>query len=90
VELSLSNLFAPLHTADRLLRILDVAPRGRVLLGTDGHGLPETQWFAAKVLADAWTRTARALTDAGAGPAWVEETGTAIFETNAREVYRLT
>ena len=26
VELSLSNLFAPLHTADRLLRILDVAP----------------------------------------------------------------
>jgi predicted TIM-barrel fold metal-dependent hydrolase len=90
VELSLSNLFAPLHTADRLLRILDVAPRGRVLLGTDGHGLPETQWFAATVLRDAWTRAAAALTDAGASPAWVEETRTAIFEANAREVYSLT
>jgi predicted TIM-barrel fold metal-dependent hydrolase len=90
VELSLSNLFAPLHTADRLLRILDVAPRGRVLLGTDGHGLPETQWFAAKVLADAWARAARVLADAGARPAWIEQTREAIFEANAREVYSLT
>jgi predicted TIM-barrel fold metal-dependent hydrolase len=90
VELSLSNLFAPLHTADRLLRVLDVAPRGRVLLGTDGHGLPETQWFAARVLTDAWTQAARTLTDAGASPGWVEETRTAIFEANAREVYSLT
>jgi quercetin dioxygenase-like cupin family protein len=69
VELSLSNLFAPLHTADRLLRILDVAPRGRVLLGSDGHVLPETQWFACRVLADAWTRVAATLADAGARPA---------------------
>jgi len=89
VELSLSNLFAPLHTTDRLLRILDVAPRGRVLLGTDGHGLPETQWFAAAVLRDAWARAAGVLADAGANPAWVEETRAAIFETNAREVYSL-
>jgi cytolysin (calcineurin-like family phosphatase) len=61
-----------------------------VLLGTDGHGLPETQWFAAAVLRDAWGQAARTLTDAGAGPAWVEETRRAIFEANAREVYSLT
>jgi predicted TIM-barrel fold metal-dependent hydrolase len=89
VELSLSNLFAPLHAADRLLRMLDVAPRGRVLLGSDGHELPETQWFACRVLADAWTRAAGGLADAGARPAWIEETRTAVFEGNAREVYGL-
>jgi hypothetical protein len=70
--------------------LLDVAPRGRVLLGTDGHELPETQWFAAHVLADAWTRAAGTLTEAGAAPGWVEQTRAAIFEGNAREVYRLT
>jgi hypothetical protein len=89
VELSLSNLFAPLHTADRLLRILDVAPRGRVLLGSDGHLLPETQWFGCRVLADAWTRVARELLEAGARPPWVEQTREALFEGNARDVYSL-
>ena len=89
VELSLSNLFAPLNTADRLLRMLDVAPRGRILLGSDGHVLPETQWFACRVLADAWTRAARELADAGARPTWVQETREALFEGNAREVYAL-
>lgn len=89
VELSLSNLFAPLHTADRLLRVLDVAPRGRLLLGSDGHGHPETQWFACRVLADAWTRVAATLADAGARPGWVADTRAALFEANARAVYRL-
>lgn len=89
VELSLSNLFAPLHTADRLLRLLDVAPRGRILLGSDGHVLPETQWFACRVLADAWTRAAAVLTEAGARPGWVSQTRDAVFEGNAREVYSL-
>jgi predicted TIM-barrel fold metal-dependent hydrolase len=89
VELSLSNLFAPLHTADRLLRILDVAPRGRLLLGSDGHVLPETQWFACRVLADAWTRVASTLAEAGARPGWVSDTRAALFDGNARTVYRL-
>jgi predicted TIM-barrel fold metal-dependent hydrolase len=89
VELSLSNLFAPLNTADRLLRILDVAPRGRILLGSDGHVLPETQWFACRVLIDAWARVGRELDEAGARPAWVEETREALFEGNARQVYAL-
>jgi len=89
VEVSLSNLFAPMHTADRLLRILDVAPRGRVLLGSDGHGLPETHWFGCRVLLDAWTEVAAGLTSAGARPDWVEQTRLALFENNAESVYGL-
>ena len=89
VELSLSNLFAPLNTADRLLRILDIAPRGRLLLGSDGHVLPETQWFACRVLADAWARMAEVLAGAGARPAWIEDTRAALFDGNARAVYGL-
>lgn len=89
VEVSLSNLFAPMHTADRLLRILDVAPRGRVLLGSDGHGPPETHWFGCRVLLDAWTEVAAGLAAAGARPPWVEQTRLALFESNAESVYGL-
>jgi hypothetical protein len=42
------------------------------------------------VLAEAWTRAAAVLTDAGARPGWVEQTRTALFEGNAREAYSLT
>ena len=89
VELSLSNLFAPVGVADRLVEMLDVAPRGRVLLGSDGHGVPETHWFGCRVLAEAWRTASRALADAGAKDAWLDETRAAIFEGNAREVYAL-
>jgi uncharacterized protein len=90
VELSLSNLFAPVGVADRLAQVLDLAPRERVLLGSDGHGTPETHWFGCRVLADAWDDVAVRLADAGARPAWLAETREAIFEANAREVYDLT
>lgn len=90
IELSLSNLFAPVGTADRLLRILDVAPRGRVLLGSDGHGAPETHWFGCRVLGDAWADVASELHRAGAHGEWIETTRAALFEDNAREVYGLT
>jgi len=89
VELSLSNLFAPVGTADRLLQMLDVAPRDRILLGSDGHGNPETHWFGCRVLIDAWTDVAQRLTAAGAREAWVRTTRQALFEGNARAVYGL-
>ena len=89
IELSLSNLFAPVGVAGRLVEILDVAPRNRVLLGSDGHGVPETHWFGCCVLADAWHAAERALADAGVAKSWLEETQAAIFDTNAREVYGL-
>jgi hypothetical protein len=89
LELSLSNLFAPVGTADRLVQILDVAPRDRVLLGSDGHGNPETHWFGCRVLADAWEDASSRLSRAGARDGWLEETRDALFERNARELYRL-
>lgn len=89
LELSLSNLFAPVGTADRLVRMLDVAPRGRLLLGSDGHGAPETHWFSCGVLRDAWQKVADVLNAAGARPAWIEATHDALLETNARELYSL-
>jgi predicted TIM-barrel fold metal-dependent hydrolase len=90
LELSLSNLFAPVGTADRLVQILDVAPRDRVLLGSDGHGNPETHWFGCRVLADAWSEVASRLGSAGARDGWLNDTRDALFERNARELYALT
>jgi hypothetical protein len=89
LEFSLSNLFAPVGTADRLQAALDLTPRGKVLLGTDGHGQPETHWFAATVLRDAWARVTDRLRELGVDRRWLEETRAAIFEENAREVYAL-
>ncbi len=89
LELSLSNLFAPVGTAARLLAMLDVAPRDRLLLGTDGHGAPETHWFGATMLTDAWRQVAQGLTEAGAGSDWIKDTHEALFEGNARAVYSL-
>lgn len=87
-ELSLVNLFSPLSTADRLARLLDLAPADRILLGTDGHGAPETHWFAAKVLRRSW----RAVADRLAGsvrPQWAERVERQLFAGNAQAVYRL-
>lgn len=88
-ELSLANLFAPLHTADRLARLLDLAPRDKVLLGTDGHGPPETHWFAAQMLTEGWRHCRQRLAEAGAGAGWLADTEAAIFTQNARRLYRL-
>jgi uncharacterized protein len=89
IELSLSNLFAPIGTATRMLGALDVAPRNKILLGSDGHGFPETHWFGCRTLVDAWGTVARELLAAGATPAWIEDTRRALFENNARSVYSL-
>lgn len=87
-EVSLVNLFSPATTADRLMRLIDLAPVDRVLFGTDGHGLPETHWFAAKVLRDAWDEVRRQL--AGVARAgWLDDAARRMFSGNARDVYRL-
>jgi hypothetical protein len=87
-ELSLLNLFSPATSADRLLRLLDLAPADRLLFGTDGHGSPETHWFAAVVLRDAWEWVRRRLTGA-VRASWLDEVGERLFNQNARELYRL-
>jgi predicted TIM-barrel fold metal-dependent hydrolase len=86
-EISLHQLFSPLTTADRLFRLLDLAPTTKVLMGTDGHAEPELFWFGALMLREAWRVVADRLRDAGARPGWVDEVETAIFEGNARRLY---
>lgn len=88
-EFSLVNLFSPATTADRLLRLLDLAPLDRVLFGTDGHGLPETHWFAAAVLREAWSAVRSQLASA-ARAQWLDEAAERMFSGNARDLYRLT
>jgi predicted TIM-barrel fold metal-dependent hydrolase len=88
VDFSLSNLVSPATTADRLLRLMDLAPTGRLLVGSDGHGIPETHWFALTVLRDAWAVVRKRLgTVARAN--WLDDVEQAIFAGNARQLYRL-
>jgi hypothetical protein len=87
-EYSLCNLFSPATTADRLLRLLDVAPAGRITVGSDGHGMPESHWFGCVVLRDAW-RIVRERLEGSVTEAWLDEAGERIFETNARALYHL-
>jgi predicted TIM-barrel fold metal-dependent hydrolase len=87
-EYSLCNLFSPATTADRLLRLLDVAPVGRITLGSDGHGAPESHWFGCVVLRDAW-QAVRERLSGSVSAAWLEETGENLFENNARRLYHL-
>lgn len=89
VEMSLSPIFSPATTADRLLRLLDTAPAGRLLAGTDGHGQPETHWFAANGLNTAFDKVSAVLRDAGARPSWIAHARDLMLDSNARSVYRL-
>ncbi len=88
-ECSLVPLFAPGLVADRLLRILELAPAAKVLLGTDGHGQPETHWFAARTLQDAFCAVRDRCHALGARPSWVDEVETAIFRANTARLYGL-
>ncbi|MGH7721242.1 MAG: amidohydrolase family protein [Candidatus Dormibacteria bacterium] len=87
-ELSLCNLFSPATTADRLLRLLDVAPAGRITLGSDGHGAPESHWFGSSVVREGW-HTVRERLDGAVSDSWLDEAGERLFLTNACELYRL-
>lgn len=88
-ELSLSNLFAPLGTAERLLRLVELAPREKVLVGSDGHHLPETHWFGCRVARDGFEEAGARLRAAGAREAFVHALRDALFEENARRIYRI-
>jgi len=89
VDLSLSNIFAPLTVADRLARILELAPASKVLLGTDGHGQPESFWFAAKIVREAWGEVRGRMAQVGAREPWLDDVEDRIFQRNARGLYGL-
>jgi predicted TIM-barrel fold metal-dependent hydrolase len=86
-ELSLSNLFAPLTIADRITRLMELVPADRLMFGTDGHGQPETLWFAACALRDAWEQAEKPMTEAGLGKEWLDDARSRAFDSNARELY---
>ena len=87
-EMSLVNLFSPMTTADRVLRMLDLAPIDRVLFGTDGHGAPETHWFAGSVLRTTWDEVVSRLSGA-VRPSWLSDGERLVFHDNATTIYRL-
>ncbi|HEY6538085.1 MAG TPA: amidohydrolase family protein [Candidatus Dormibacteraeota bacterium] len=86
-ELSLFNLFAPATVAQRLESVLELAPSAKVLCGTDGHGSPESFWFAAHTLRDAWTTVRRDWAKRGARQAWLSSVEQAIFQGNTARLY---
>ncbi len=87
-ELSLFNLFAPARSAERLERVLELAPASRVLCGTDGHGLPESYWFAAHELRNAWTTVRKGWVTKGARKGWLDGVEDAIFRGNTARLYK--
>jgi hypothetical protein len=87
-ELSLFNLFAPARVAERLERVLELAPASRVLCGTDGHGSPESFWFAAHLLRDAWTSVRKGWSSRGARKPWLVSVEDAIFRANTARLYK--
>jgi hypothetical protein len=89
VDFSLFNIFAPARLADRLLRLVELAPAAKVLAATDGFGLPETYWFAATLTREAWDEVGARMTQLGVGPTWVDTTTRMVFEENARRLYRI-
>jgi uncharacterized protein len=88
-DLSMFTLYTPATLADRMLRVIDLAPASKILLGTDGYGEPEVYWFGAVMLYEAWAKLAAILTDIGCDPGWVRAVKTMLFEDNARHFYRL-
>ena len=88
-DLSLCNIFSPLTTVDRLLRLVDLAPTDRILLATDGFQEPELHWFAAVVLRDAWAQVRADLSTKGVRASWLDGVQQAMFSRNARALYGL-
>ncbi len=87
VDVSLFDIFSPATVGDRLVRMVDLAPVHRLLMGTDGFHEPELYWFAVTVLRDAWTGVRTRLREAGARDGWLDDAETRMFEGNARELY---
>lgn len=88
-DLSLHNLYSPVTTADRLLRLMDLAPASKLLMGTDGYHEPELFWFAANILREGWIDVRQRLSDAGARAGWLARAEALMFEETAMELYGL-
>lgn len=88
-DLSMFTLYSPVTLADRLLRVIDLAPASKLLLGTDGYAEPEIYWFGSEMLREAWAKVDAALANAGCGSGWLHDVKRLLFEGNARNFYGL-
>ncbi len=86
-EISEFNLYTVGTAADRLERIIDFAPTSKVLCGTDGHGHPETYWFGARVMQEAWAEVRRRWEALGARREWLDAVAADILEGNTARLY---
>ena len=86
-ELSMFNLYAVASVADRMEKVLELAPTSRVLCGTDGHGHPETFWFGALLIQEGWARLRDRWAQQGARPSWLEQVGADIMEATTARLY---
>ena len=86
-ELSMFNLYAVATVADRMERVLELAPTSRVLCGTDGHGHPETFWFGSLLIQEGWARLRDRWAQQGARPSWLDQVGRNIMEANTARLY---
>lgn len=86
-EVSLFNLFTPLQVTERIIQLLGLVPTDRIMFGTDGHEEPESFWFAAHALHEAWAESVDRMIQAGADRAWLEEARLDVFDRTARSLY---
>lgn len=89
-DLSLTLPFTHSQAAHWLARALTVAPASKVLYGSDGFGLPEIHWLAARLARRALTQVLEEMMDGGfIGREEALSMARMILADNAREVYGL-
>lgn len=75
---------------DKLRAILAFAPTTKILYGSDGGGIPDHHWFAAKYFKRALSRVMeRFVNDQILRETFVEETARNILSENARMLYNI-
>ena len=78
------DIFSPLTTADRLPRLVDLAPTDRILLASDGFQELELYLVRRRGPANAWEKVRSTQAAAGARASWLKGVQHGIFERNAR------
>ncbi len=89
IDVSLVGVFVPTALTDTLVKVVGMVPPERVLVGTDAYGPPELFWFAATMLQESWEHASARFKTLGVADGWLERTREAVFDTNARRLYRL-
>lgn len=88
VDLGLTVPLAGPHCDALTLEALGLAPANKVLASSDGHGVPEFQWFAARLWRASLTRVLAGIVDAGMlddGEAL--EVAAMVLHANAEQIY---